>query len=215
MADGLLIKGVAMVSAVDVLLTNRERFEPHVPPELRKYLDDLPYAGDWYPTADVIGLCEAIRLGAFAEMGRQEAFEMMGGITVQRDLFGDAAVMVTEEARARGGAYEGVLKPELDFVTSTRRAVALWQLYYDQGEQICERAGARTLRVRLVGTKSPAEEICWMNNGYYKAVVASLGVGAKVEHSSCSAHGDAECVWTVTYHDALDPASLDAFGPCT
>lgn len=213
MGEELRIKGVVMVSALDVLLSNRAHFEPHVPQELRKYLDDPPHARDWYPTSHLVALTEAIRRGAVPEMERRGALEMMGQLTAQRDLFSDVNLMTGAEAKARGrGAYEGAIKTDLDFATSMRRALALWQLYYDQGEQVCERAGERMLHIRLVGLRSPAEELCWMSTGYYRAVVASLGVPAELEHSSCSARGDAECVWTVTFDAILAHAKLDPFG---
>ena len=34
-----------MVSAVDILASDRATYEKHVPEALRKYLDDPPYAG--------------------------------------------------------------------------------------------------------------------------------------------------------------------------
>ena len=206
----LLVKGVAMSAIVDALRAAREQTAPHVPEHLRGYLDDPPYAGDWYPVQELVDLCAAARKGLLAEMDEREAYELMGRLVMQRDIKGDRSLL---PPKARGGAFQGALASRLDYETYTRRAIALWQLYLDQGEQIGERAGERMLRVRLVGTTSPAKELCWITTGYYAATCDMLGPGHVAVHEACSARGDAQCAWVVTYADAFDPAQLDAFGP--
>jgi len=208
----LQAKGVVMVGAADVLLSDRARFEPHLAPGLSKYLDDPPFAGDWYPIPDLLGLCEAIRLGVYPNVDAREAYEMMGVVTAKRDLYGDARV-TPKEARTGRGAYQGALGAKHDLPTNLRRALALWQLYFDQGEQVAERAGLRQVRTRLVGAVSPAIELCWMTTGCFKAVLESLELDAVVEHTRCTTRGDDVCEWTVTHDDAFDPTPLDAFGP--
>lgn len=208
----LQIKGVVVVALVDVILADRARYEPHVPDALRKYLEDLPYAGEWYPVLDVVGLCEAVRLAQWPEMDRREAFERMGAITVQRDAFGVRELMMSDAAREKGGAFEGAFRADLDLATFIRRGLALWQVYYDQGENFCTRAGERALAVRLVGVKSPAEELCWMTAGSYRAMVSARNVVAEVEHTTCSARGHDACRWKLTYPETLEPRALDAFG---
>lgn len=208
---GLRVKGVALVSSVDVLLADRTRFEPHVPEHLLKYLDDPPYAGDWYDAADLLGLCEAIRLGLYPELDRQLAFEQMGAATVHRDVFDNRKFLLPREQG--GGMYRGALSKDLDVRTYLRRALSIWQLYYESGEQIGERAGERTVDVRIVGAELVGEEQCWMTTGYLRGVVGVLGDDHAAEHLRCLKRGADACVWRIQFGESLDPAALDVFGP--
>lgn len=189
-------KGVGMVATVDAMLGNRARFEPHLRPELRRHLDHRPSAARWYPADELIGLLDALHAGdPFPNTTRRGAYELYGAIAVRRDVNADQAVVPEKRRSALAGAYEGALNLRTDLAVTLRRLPTIWQLYWDEGEHVADRLDERTLRIRMVGCAPTAPEVCWLHTGFYRGAFEVLGIGAEIEHTTCTAEGAPQCTW--------------------
>ena len=202
-------KGVGMVATVDALLADRSRFEPHLRPELRSYLDRHPVAARWYPGEDLIGLLDALVEGDGMPPGsRRETYEYFGRIAVRRDVTGDQRNVPRSRRSALTGAFEGAIHEKIDHASALRRLCAIWQLYWEEGEIVASRVGARTLRFRMVGCAPSIPEPCWIYNGLCKESLDALGIAATIEHA-CTAEGAPQCVWTI--EPDVPPEVLESF----
>jgi hypothetical protein len=200
-----------MIAIIDALLSDRERFEPAVREELRHYLDEQLDPIGWYPSEDLVGLLEALLVVApLSEMPRREAFELIGVITARRDVQSDQELVPKPRRSTLSGAYEGAINKDTDLPTTLRRMLAIWQLYWDEGEQVAERLDDQTLRVKTRKCSPSIPEVCWLQTGFYKEAFQLAGIEAEVDMTRCTASGEPHCEWTVRL-PAVDPALLASF----
>lgn len=201
-------KGVGMIAAIDALLSDRERFEPAIDETLRHYLNEQLDPIGWYPSEHLIGLVSGLLVVApLSEMPREAAFELFGALSARRDVRDDQEMVPKKRRSTLSGAYVGAISKQKDLVTTLNRMLAIWQLYWDEGEQIAERLDERTVRVRTRGCAPTMPELCWLHTGFYKEAFQLADVVAQVEKTRCSARGDARCEWTVRFPE-VDPAEL-------
>ena len=78
-----------------------------------------------------------------------------------------------------------------------RAAPMMWKKVYDSGEMIVE-PGDTTATVR-VRSFVPDRGGCGRITGWFSVIAERSARNAKVEHTSCGARGDAECVWRFTW----------------
>ena len=204
-----------MISAIDALRSDRVRFEPHIEPALRHYLDEQLDPVSWYPTAHLLALLDAlVAVPPLSERPRQEVFELFGALALRNDIEADQAWVPKRQRSTLLGAYAGAIGKSHDVPTTLRRMLSLWQLYWDEGEHVAERGDEQTLRVRLIGYAPKVPELCWLHTGFTREAFRLAEVKAEVTKMQCASAGAAECRWTIRLPDAASGtlASFPAAG---
>lgn len=172
------VKGIAVVGAVRLLRSQKDKARELLPPELQHYLGERISTSTWYPAQDLPGLLKAasqLRPGS-----PDRALELMGEMTVraQADVYRDLLL---------GGG-------------STSRTFALWSAQYDTGELRRIREAPNAVRFELTDFADTSREVCILMGGYFKGALTINGMAdPNVDKLSCRLWGDEACAWRATW----------------
>lgn len=167
-------KGSALIESIRVLRSQRARALELLPPELHHYLERRILVSSWYPEPDYMHLLRALRrvLGGVS-------WERVGAIGARNDLTGIYAKLV------RGKSIEDV----------ATMAPALWRNYHDTGRETVTFA-KRCARFEIADFAVVDADYCKVVLGYNRELLETAGaVVLRARKVSCTASGDASCVW--------------------
>ncbi len=181
-----------------------------VPPALRHYLDADPDPDRWYPLVDYLALMRILASTIDPAQAKGDVYRAFGVIAAQRDVFGVAPNVPSEQRPKVSGSLQGALKGVTGLASLIRRALHLRERYYSRGYYIVKRSAERKVEVTLEDFPASAE-LCAVSTGYLTHVLRAAQVGVRVERLSCRGNGDADCRWELRFADNTDVADLAVY----
>ncbi|HTO53047.1 MAG TPA: hypothetical protein VMR50_06630 [Myxococcota bacterium] len=171
-------KGSAVLTAVKILRSNKERARELLPAAMHRYLEERIVVASWYGEEVVQELTRAC--AALAPEGEQDVYEKMGA-------FG---------ARAH---FEGLYSEMLDRSASAR-ARSLWKTQHDSGELSLTSETPTSASYELTGWDHASREYCRLLGGYFTEVHRLSGAAnPHFVHPTCRARRSDRCIWVVSW----------------
>jgi len=166
-------KGTALIEAIRMLRTYRERTVEVLPKELHGYLDQRILKGTWYPESDYLQLLRALSKVI------KTPWERLGALSARNDL----TTIYANLMRRR--------HPE-EVVTV---APVLWRNYHDTGIETVT-TKSRLFRFEIVDFAAVDADYCKCVGGYNRELIEMAGGTVLwLRKVRCTANGDASCIW--------------------
>jgi len=171
-------KGSAVLTAVKLLRSQKERARASLPLPLQRYLEERIVVASWYPEEELLELIRACAALLSAES--DGIFETMGTWAARTHLEGIYADLL-----GRGNAA---------------RARTLWKTQHDTGVLSLRSESPSSAAYELTGWDHASPEYCRLLGGYF-AEVHRLGGAASptFEHPTCRTSGSDRCTWIVRW----------------
>jgi hypothetical protein len=174
------VKGTSVLQVVRALRANRAAALSKLPPKLHHYLDQRILPSTWYPEKDEVVLFQA--LASIMQLGTD--WTMFGKLAAQHDL---------------SGVYRGLLVPG-DAKRTLRNATALWRNFHDTGEYSVHFAAETQALLTMRSYAIRMAEMCRLIAAYSSEVVVMTGVkDVRIEKRECTAAGQSQCTWHLTW----------------
>lgn len=200
-------KGLGLAGLVSALRPAAAASSDLVPPELRHYLAADPDPDAWYSLEDYLALMRILASTIDPAKAKGDVYRAFGVIAAQRDVFGVAPNVPSEQRPKVSGALQGALKGVTGLASLIRRALHLRERYYSRGYYTVKRSGLRKVEVTLEDFPVSAE-LCAVSTGYLTHVLRAAQVGVRVERLSCRGTGDPDCRWELRFADNADVTDL-------
>ena len=200
-------KGLGLAGVVSALRPAAAASKDLVPPELRHYLSGDPDPDAWYSLSDYLALMRILATTIDPAKAKGDVYRAFGVIAAQRDVFGVAPNVPSEQRPKVSGTLQGALKGVTGLASLIRRALHLRERYYSRGYYTVKRKGERKVEVTLEDFPVSAE-LCAVSTGYLTHVLRAGQVGVRVERLSCCGNGDPDCRWELRFADNADVTDL-------
>jgi len=205
------VKGMGFAGIVSALRPAYAASHHLVPEALRGRMAAEPDPEAWYPLDEYLALMKILASTIDPAKAKGDVYRAFGVIAAQRDVFGVAPNVPSEQRPKVSGTLQGALKGVTGLASLIRRALHLRERYYSRGYYSVKRVGERKVIVKLEDFPVSAE-LCAVSTGYLTHVLRSAQVGVWVERISCRGTGDADCRWELRFADNADVTDLSVYG---
>lgn len=204
------VKGLGLAGIVSALRPAFEKSNQLVPEPLRHRLAVDPDPDGWYPLEDYLVLMKLLASTIDPATAKGDVYRAFGVIAAQRDVFGVAPHVPSEQRPKVSGTLQGALKGVTGLASLIRRALHLRERYYSRGYYTVKRSGERTVEVTLEDFPV-SRELCAVSTGYLTHVLRAAQIGVRVERLSCRGDGDSDCRWELRFADNADVTDLAVY----
>jgi hypothetical protein len=184
-----LTKGTALVELVKLARTQRDAFDPLLPPETRALVDSRILAGSWYPEVHL----QRLLVAADRVLGQ-------GDLGLCRSLGRTAA------RRTLQSLYKTALVPG-DVVASLRLLTLTWSFMHDTGTVTVDVPSDDVVRLTIRDFAAPSPAVCAVFSGWIEGKVEMAGGRASVTEEICRLRGGDACVYAAHWALATGPGA--------